>query len=256
MAAVTLAIAVASLMCLAGAPAASTDAAATSRSDAEEFDVSGLPQPPTSFEEQRLWAMIKAHRPGEADAALIQRKLAAYYRAHGDAARAEAAERRARGDATARPADAAEARAAASGPAPSRPAAESGARPQKAQAGAAPGAAAACTGRYYGMDGRTLHTWEFTADGAFQHSIVSSGAGTSVRTGERGRCEVAGDTLVLYVEKTATGFASPGVGGRSTQVGGGADTSREVRRLHFKKLGKDGAGGMVLDGVTLKPKSW
>jgi hypothetical protein len=29
----------------------------------------------------------------------------------------------------------------------------------------------------------------------------------------------------------------------------------EVRRLHFRKLGKDGAGEMVLEGVTLKPKS-
>jgi hypothetical protein len=109
------------------------------------------------------------------------------------------------------------------------------------------------TGSYYGMVNRTLHTWEFTAAGAFLHQTAIKGAGTSVRTSERGRYEIVKDEVVLHVERSASGYATPGVGGRSTQVGGGAEAKSEMRRLSLQRRP---GGEVVLDGVRLKPKTW
>ncbi|MBI4371117.1 MAG: hypothetical protein HY552_02345 [Elusimicrobia bacterium] len=119
-------------------------------------------------------------------------------------------------------------------------------------AGAAPTKEASFSGRFYGMEGRLMHTWDFNEDGTFYHATIASGAGTSVRSGERGRFAVEDGVLTLRVQKTASGFVTPGVGGRTTQVGGGAQDKEETRRLRLKRS----AQGVVLDGVALKVKSW
>lgn len=63
---------------------------------AQTFDTAGLPATPQTFLEQQIRAAIAAYKPGDLfNAALIQDKLAEYYREHGDAARAREAEERA-----------------------------------------------------------------------------------------------------------------------------------------------------------------
>lgn len=108
-------------------------------------------------------------------------------------------------------------------------------------------------GRYFGYQGRTLHTWDFNPDGTFLHTTIVSGAGTNVRNSERGTFRVAGSYLEITVMKSASAFTTPSVGGRGTQTGGGADTHSDVRRVPFRDLGKD---GIVIDGVTMKVKTW
>ncbi len=109
--------------------------------------------------------------------------------------------------------------------------------------------AAPLSGRYFGWEGRTLHTWEFRADSSFSHTWAAAGAGASVRHSEQGVWELAGAVLEL---RTAGGFAAPGVGGRSTIAGGASDRAREVRRTRVEIT----ADGLTLDGVKLKPKGW
>lgn len=208
---------------------------------AEDFDASGLPAAAETFRDQQLLDALKHHKAGDLeDARAIQGMLAGYYRAQGDEARAAAAEAKSRPPAAPPP------------PVPTG-------RPEGGRAAPTPArknatAKTPFSGRFYGMDGRLLHTWDFNDDGAFYHATAVQGAGTSVRTGERGTFEAAGGELILRVEGAASGFATPGVGGRSTALGGGADASKSTRRLKLKVLRK--GEGIVLDGLRLKPKSW
>ena len=197
----------------------------------EDFDTSGMPRHPTTFVEQQIFDLIAHYRPGDlAEARRIQQKLGKYYAEKGDRRRANAA------------------LVAAEPPqadAPPPPAANPPAKP-------APSGHAAFTGNYYGMDGRTLHTWEFHADGSFLHTWVASGAGTSVRSSERGSFQLAGSTLELRIWSNATAFATPGVGGRTTDIGGGGGGSTETRRVAMRFAEPN----LILDGLELKPKSW
>lgn len=217
---------------------------------AERFDTSGMPRRPTTFVEQQILEMIATHMWGDlTDAARIQRKLGRYYADKGDEKRATAAFLAA----------AAAERASGSNPeagvstdaekqraTPPAPSALERATPSSDRPGPA------FTGNYFGYDGRTLHTWEFRADGTFLHSWIVSGPGTSVRNSERGVFRVSGDVLELGIASAASGFVTPGVGGRSTVAGGGAEERGEVRRVKFAKS----VDGVVLDGVKLKPKNW
>lgn len=108
------------------------------------------------------------------------------------------------------------------------------------------------TGRYFGYEGRTLHTWDFNPDGTFLHTRIVSGSGTNVRNSERGTFRLADDYVELKAAKTATGFTTPSVGGRETLVGGGTAAKVEVVRLKIQFL-KD---GIVLDGVKMRVKTW
>jgi hypothetical protein len=110
------------------------------------------------------------------------------------------------------------------------------------------------TGNYFGFDGKTLHTWEFHADGTFLHTWMASGSGTSVRSSEKGAFRLSGDRLQIQVTSLAGGFSTPGVGGRSSLSGGGAEASSEVRNLTFHWTAVDQS--MMLDGIVLKLKSW
>jgi hypothetical protein len=117
-----------------------------------------------------------------------------------------------------------------------------------------PPASQAIRGNYFGYEGRTLHTWEFSPGGTFLHTWIAAGAGTSVRNSERGVFILNGDVLELRLKSAAGGFATPGVGGRSTISGGGAEASSEVRKLKIQIFKSE--SGIVLDGVKLKPRSW
>ena len=213
---------------------------------AELFDTSGMPRRPTSFVEQQIFEMIGSHKTGDlSDAARIQRKLGRYYQDKGDEGLATAAFLRA-----------SEAEQALNGPprtpAP-EPASQDAVKSPPAQT-PAPAPSSRFSGNYYGYDGRTLHTWDFHPDGTFLHTWIASGAGTSVRNSERGRFELAGNTLDLKIDSTAGGFVTPGVGGRTTGVGGSSGAAAETRRLRIQFVKSEGA--VVLDGVKLKPKSW
>ncbi len=203
--------------------------------DPERFDTAGMPRRPSAFVEQQILDMIKWHRPGDlADAARIQQKLGRYYADKGDEIRANQALQR----------------AVQPGPpsaGPEKPAASSSPPPQSRVS------ASKLAGNYYGYEGRTLHTWDFQASGTFLHTWMVSGAGTSIRNSERGEFHLDGDFLALKINSGATAFATPGVGGRSTQLGGEADWAQSNRRLRIRWL-KEGA--MVLDGIELKLKSW
>lgn len=206
-----------------------------------QFDLSGLPARPTTFEEQSL--LESARSPAAADrrqAARIQRALASYYRAHGDAERSRVAEARA----------AAAEQEQMELPRLRRAAAK---KPPRARL-AAPAGRSGFSGRFYGMSGRTLNTWDFNPDGTFYHATIASGAGTSVRNSERGSFEVHGAWMILRVQNTAGGFVTPGAG-RSVQLGGAAASSASLRRLSLRKL-PHASGAILLGGERLKVKSW
>ena len=210
-------------------------------SPVERFDTSGLPERATNFLEQQIFEMIGSHRPGDlAGAGAIQRKLGRYYTEKGDPVRAAAALRLA---------DEAEA------PPQARPLERR--RQAEVQASDPPlrsPAGSRFSGNYLGYEGRTLHTWEFQGNGTFLHTWIVSGAGTSVRNSERGTFRLQGDTLEIALASSASGFVTPGIGGRTTQAGGNAETASQTRRL---KVQMDKSGILlVLDGIPMKPKSW
>jgi hypothetical protein len=229
----------------------------------EAFDLSGIPSPPTSFVEQQILEMVSGHKHGDlADAARIQQKLARYYRDKQDLRRSEVAEARAQAassptaereaatvtSASASPRSGGEATAPKSvhvSPAPS-----SSLTPQKT---ATPGESG-FSGRYFGYEGRTLHTWDFNPDGTFLHTMIAAGVGASARSSERGTFRMSDQHIELTLASSATAFTTPTVGGRGTLVGGGSDTKTEVRRLKIQL--QDPAQGIVLDGIPMKVKSW
>ena len=121
-----------------------------------------------------------------------------------------------------------------------------------ATAGKVPGST--FSGRYYAMIGPTLHTWEFTADGKFRHTYITSNGATSVRNEEHGTYGVQGDKIELHVAGLLSGYSAPGSHG--TLLGGGSQAKQEVRVLKFQFQGPQGKDGIVLDGVAMKVKSW
>lgn len=114
-------------------------------------------------------------------------------------------------------------------------------------------------GIYFHMDGRTLHKWDFLEDGTFLHQIVAGGGGTGVRNSERGEYVISGEEISLKVTRNATAFSTPGLedrGRQTTLLGGGADDGGETRKVKFGFVGPKGAEGIILDGVTMKPRKW
>src|SRR5438552_954263 len=191
----------------------------------ELFDLSGIPDPPASFAEQQILEMVAGHKRGDlADAARIQRKLAAYYRDKRDLGRSEGAEARARA-ASSSPAEQEAATLAC--PTPSSRVYADAAAPKCGTPGnygdpdggpgqekaarlaqnrpfssrvpetPAPNREPAFSGRYYGYEGRTLHTWNFNPDGTFLHTSIAAGVGTSVRSSEKGTFRMSDEYLEL-----------------------------------------------------------
>lgn len=97
------------------------------------------------------------------------------------------------------------------------------------------------TGRWYLYAGGTSEeTWEFWGDSFFRHTwITSVDVGNKTRTSERGRFELSGTSLTLYV---------------TSRTDGGCED--EIRHATLQVLGNNGAGGLVLDGTLLKYASW
>lgn len=110
------------------------------------------------------------------------------------------------------------------------------------------------SGRYFGYEGQTLHTWDFNPDGSFLHTRVVSGSGTNVRNSERGTFQLVGNYVEMRVSKTASAFTTPSVGGRGTLIGGGSDEKAEVQRVPIEFL--PGGKGIVLGGIKLGVKTW
>jgi len=233
----------------------------------EDFDLTGLPAQSTTFAEQKLRDLVSGHRPGDrADAVRIQQKLAEYYRSKGDLRRATEAEDRARAVDTAIK-GAGGAAGTGSQSMQTEPAAASGVAPERGRTPAAtpankqagpwdappPGRHSDFSGRFYGMEGRLMHTWDFYPDGTFLHRTI---AGSAASTSERGTFAVSGGVIDLYVTRQAASYSAPTVGGRGTAYGGGANDSAEHRRLKIGMRGPGGKDGIVLDGVELKVKSW
>ena len=128
---------------------------AKSTRDLERFNVSGLPAAPHSELEQQIFLFLKVHRKGDlTDATRIHMMLAQYYKAKGDAARAE--------DCTKSATDAWNA--------------ASGGSSETAGAAGKPPFAPERTFRrtfVYTDDVNVAHTWEFYADGTFSHAVSS-----------------------------------------------------------------------------------
>lgn len=214
-------------------------ASAFQSSQVERFDTSGVPRRPTTFVEQQIFEMLGYHRPGDlVDAMRIQQRLGRYYADKGDSVRSVAAFLLA-----------AEAEKLASGDSPSTRTTQ----PVGVGVDQQLPSRSEFWGNYYGYEGRLLHTWEFHPDGTFLHTWISSGTGTNVRNSERGVFQFQGDKLMLRISSTAGGFATPGVGGRSTLSGGAADATASRREVKIQVLN---SGGIVLDGIQLKPKNW
>jgi hypothetical protein len=121
----------------------------------ERFNVSGLPASPSTETERQIFLFLKVHRKGDlTDATRIHMLLAQYYKAKGDAARAE--------DCTRSATDAWNA--------------ASGSTPEGAGAEGKPPFHPERTFRrtfVYTDDLNVAHTWEFYTDGSFSHAVSS-----------------------------------------------------------------------------------
>jgi hypothetical protein len=111
------------------------------------------------------------------------------------------------------------------------------------------------TGRYYYQDERgILHNWDFAADGTYLYREVYS-AGTMTRSSsERGAYTLDGGMLAVRVTRT-TDAANTTAGGRTTMMSGETG-SGQTRHYAFQLVGPSGRDGIVMDGITLKPRSW
>jgi hypothetical protein len=138
------------LLCLAAPAGAQTS---KSTRELERFNVSGLPATPSTEVERQIFLFLKVHRKGDlADATRIHMMLAQYYKAKGDAARADNCTQLAT-----------EAWNAASG-----------STPETAGAAGKPPFHPERTFRrtfVYTDELNVAHTWEFYADGTFSHAV-------------------------------------------------------------------------------------
>lgn len=151
------------LLCLAPTIDAQTK---TPTRDVERFDVSGLPATPSTDLERQIKLFVKVHRKGDlTDATRIHMMLAQYYKAKGDAARAESCNKLA---------------ADAYG-------ATSDATPETAGSEGKPPFEAERTLRrtfVYTDSLSVTHTWEFYVDGTFSHAVSGgSSPATPTETG-------------------------------------------------------------------------
>lgn len=119
----------------------------------ERFNVSGLPTAPSTEVERQIFLFLKVHRKGDlADATRIHMMLAQYYKAKGDAARAD--------DCTQLATQAWNA--------------ANGGTPESANAEGKPPFKPEHTFRrafVYTDELNVAHTWEFYVDGTFSHAV-------------------------------------------------------------------------------------
>ncbi|MDD5544863.1 MAG: hypothetical protein PHX83_16980 [Acidobacteriia bacterium] len=257
-----------------------------STSAAETFDLSGMPPRPTNFVEQQIFEFVRTHRRGDlANAALIQHKLAKYYADKGDMARSREAEHRAtlaEGSTSSNSGVATHGYGEVPGPTypnpgPSTPPGNSGYTPPSSGPSPRPtpgytpipmawetceqknpmfaGTPAPFSGIWYLYNGGSSEeTWEFFGDSMFRHTWISAGVGTSVRTSERGRFHVSGNSITLHITSQSGGSVSGSSSGGSILTGG-TQCKDETKQMSFRLLGNQGDGGIVLNGTTIKFRS-
>lgn len=100
----------------------------------------------------------------------------------------------------------------------------------------APPPATDFAGRFFAMQGQTLHTWEFRPDGTFEHGWTTRGARTDAANFEAGTFRVAGPYVMLMVLRGSSGQPV------------------RPRQLPMQMQGSGGRDGIVLNGIMLKPK--
>ncbi len=99
-------------------------------------------------------------------------------------------------------------------------------------------------GRFAGVQGRTLHTWEFRQDGTFEHAWTAAGNASGAASVEAGTFSIVGPYLTLAVWGRAA--ARPAAPARGSQ---------QIRRLRLGMLGPGAGNAILLDGVMLKPQN-
>lgn len=111
----------------------------------------------------------------------------------------------------------------------------------------------ALSGRFFMLQGQTLHTWEFRPDGTFEHAWAPRGASTGVGNVEAGAFRVVGPYVLLTILRGSTGPSGAGAGSRGRLTGRSAGAGPEVRRMMLQARGPGGRDGITLDGMMLKP---
>lgn len=269
-------------------------AAAQNPRGLESFDLSGIKGNGAS--ESTLRKRAASHHAGDlADASALQRDIAAYYWTHGDTVRAKVATSNAlRADSVARlnakpsgevkaPSFGEEkapsfgsvkapsygnvnapksgvqrppATKPVSGVKPAKPSTPSTPKPETTSTPKAP-VPGAFTKSFYHMDGPShQEQWDFLSDGTYLHTTIGGGAGVAARSSERGTYTVTNGVLEVHVTKKAGASTTTVTGGDRTTMTGSTAAAAESHTYKFKLLGKDGADGMELDGVTYKVKNW
>jgi hypothetical protein len=94
------------------------------------------------------------------------------------------------------------------------------------------------SGRFFVLQGQTMHTWEFRPDGTFEHAW--SPLGGAAANFEAGKFQMAGPYMMLFVM-------------RGSSIGR-PDARRDPRRMSFRMRGAGAKDGIVLDGLALSPK--
>lgn len=93
------------------------------------------------------------------------------------------------------------------------------------------------SGRFFALQGRTMHTWEFRPDGTFEHAWApANAASTDAAHVEAGTFRVAGPYLMLMMMRGTTGGPAP------------------ARELRMEMRGAGGKDGLLLNGIMLRPK--
>jgi hypothetical protein len=178
----------------------------------ERFDVSGLPQSPSSSREKEIFTLLRYHRRGDLkDAARIHLMLAEYYKEIGDKTKAN--------DCTKMATEAWEA-------------AENGVRVSAGTAGTPPFEPASTFRQNFAYADTELgasHRWEFFEDGTYQHSLTTPAGQTAPPPKELGFYTVINGQIRLWQ-------ATPAVD----------------RTAAFELLGAAGKDGAVLDGIKMR----
>ncbi len=178
----------------------------------ERFDVSGLPQSPSSAREKEIFTLLRYHRRGDLkDAARIHLMLAEYYKEIGDKTKAS--------DCSKMATEAWEA-------------AENGMRTSAGTAGEPPFELVGTFRQNFAYADAELgasHRWEFFEDGTFLHSLTTPAGQTAPPPKEVGFYTLVNGQIRLWQ-------AAPALD----------------RTVPFELLGAGGKDGAVLDGVKMR----
>jgi hypothetical protein len=178
----------------------------------ERFDVSGLPQSPSSAREKEIFTLLRYHRRGDLkDAARIHLMLSEYYKEIGDKTKADDCSRMAT---------------------EAWQAAENGVRVSAGTAGNPPFELAGTFRQNFAFADSELgasHRWEFFEDGTYQHSLTTPAGQAAPPPREVGFYTVLNGQIRLWQ-------ASPALD----------------RTVPFELLGAGGKDGALLDGMKMR----